>query len=310
MINAMIEKYRDADAIVTIEGKEYALYKNGPLKKYPYMIDIAIGEIPHREQRPLLKSYLLFNGVNIEPWDERITHWCVRQAIKVAQGEIEEKIVQPAVSKVPEPTLPKDSSTIEGKYLPITTENINSVHQQVLESTSYGANFSMIHNVLKRFPQNTERELVAMKVSLIDLTNSTNIGRHINKISLSEFVELILNIRDIDVRLAQGDPELVCQIARCNGKVNFFSFASKYCTYHNVDVYERDDYSIFDSVVKDALPYYIPKLTKATVNDWRETYNYAAFNDCIGKILDQNNIHIPYRRRKFDHFLWYANRKK
>lgn len=306
----MIEKYRDADAIVTIEGKEYALYKNGPLKKYPYMIDIATGEIPHREQRPLLKSYLLFNGVNIEPWDERITHWCVRQAIKVAQGEIEEKIVQPAVSKVPEPTLPKDSSTIEEKYLPITTENINSVHQQVLESTSYGANFSMIHNVLKRFPQNTERELVAMKVSLIDLTNSTNIGRHINKISLSEFVELILNIRDIDVRLAQGDPELVCQIARCNGKVNFFSFASKYCTYHNVDVYERDDFSIFDSVVKDALPYYIPKLTKATVNNWRETYNYAAFNDCIGRILDQNNIHIPYRRRKFDHFLWYANRKK
>ena len=310
VINAMIEKYRDADAIVTIEGKEYALYKNGSLKKYPYMIDIATGEIPHREQRPLLKSYLLFNGVNIEPWDERLTHWCVRQAIKVAQGEIEEKIVQPAVSQVPEPTLPKDSSTIEGKYLPITTENINSIHQQVPESTSYGANFSMIHNVLKRFPQNTERELVAMKVSLIDLTNSTNIGRHINKISLSEFVELILNIRDIDVRLAQGDPELVCQIARCNGKVNFFSFASKYCTYHNVDVYERDDYSIFDSVVKDALPYYIPKLTKATVNDWRETYNYAAFNDCIGKILDQNNIHIPYRRRKFDHFLWYANRKK
>ena len=82
MINAMIEKYRDADAIVTIEGKEYALYKNGPLKKYPYMIDIATGDIPHREQRPLLKSYLLFNGVNIEPWDERITHWCVRQAIK------------------------------------------------------------------------------------------------------------------------------------------------------------------------------------------------------------------------------------
>lgn len=29
----MIGKYNDADVIVTIEGKEYALYKNGPLKK-------------------------------------------------------------------------------------------------------------------------------------------------------------------------------------------------------------------------------------------------------------------------------------
>ena len=52
----MIEKYRDADAIVTIEGKEYALYKNSPLKKYPYMVDIATGGIPNQEQMPLLKS--------------------------------------------------------------------------------------------------------------------------------------------------------------------------------------------------------------------------------------------------------------
>ena len=310
MVSAMIEKYRDADAIVTIEGKEYALYKNGPLKKYPYMIDIATGEIPQGEQRPLLKSYLLLNGINAELWDERGPHWFVRQAVKVAQGKIKETMMRPVNSNAPVSTLIKNNSSIEKKYLPITTENIISVHQQVLESTSYGANFSMIHNVLKRFPQNTERELIAMKVSLIDLTNSTNIGRHINKISLSELVELILSIRDFDVRLAQGDPELVNQISRCNGKVNFFSFASKYCTYHNVDVYERDDYSIFDSVVKDALPYYIPKLTKTTVNDWRKTYNYAAFNNCIEKLLDQNNIHIPFRRRKFDHFLWYANRKK
>ena len=310
MVNAMIEKYSDADAIVTIEGKEYALYKNGPLKKCPYMVDIATGGVPHREQRPLLKSYLLLNGVNIEPWNKRITHWCIRQAIKVAQGKIEKTPVQSTVSKAPTPTLPKNTSSIEKNYLPITTENITSVHQQVLKSTSYGANFAMIHNVLKRFPQNTDRELVAMKVSLVDLTNSTNIGRHINKISLSELVELILSIQDFDVRLAQGDPELVNQVAKCNGKVNFFSFASKYCTYHSVDVYGQDDYSIFDSVVKDVLPYYIPKLTKATVEEWRATYNYAAFNDCIGKLLDQNNIHVPFRRRKFDYFLWYSNRKK
>lgn len=306
----MIEKFGNADAIVTIEGKEYALYKNGPLKKYPYMIDVTTGGVPHREQRPLLKSYLLLNGVDIEPWHERTTHWCVHQAIKVARGKSKKTIIQSAVFKVPVPMLPK-SYTSDGKSYPaITVENIVRVHQQVLENTGYGSNISMIHNVLKRFPQNIDRELVAMKVSLIDLTNSTNLGRHISKISLSELVELILSIQDFDERIAQGDPELVSQIARCNGKVNFFSFASKYCTYHNVDAYERDDYSIFDSIVKDALPYYIPRLTKTTINDWRETYNYAAFNDCIGKLLDQNNIHIPFRRRKFDHFLWYANRKK
>lgn len=82
----MIEKYNDADAIITIEGSKYALYKNGPLKKYPYMVDISTGAIPQGEQRSLLRTYLLLHGVDIEPWRERGPHWCVRQAIKVTQG--------------------------------------------------------------------------------------------------------------------------------------------------------------------------------------------------------------------------------
>lgn len=79
-------KYSDADAIVTIEGKEYALYKNGPFSKYPYMVDTSTDAIPQGKQRSLLRAYLLLHGVNIEPWEERGPHWCVRQAIKVAQG--------------------------------------------------------------------------------------------------------------------------------------------------------------------------------------------------------------------------------
>lgn len=82
----MMEKYSDADAIVTIDGKEYALYKNGPLSKYPYIVDTFTDVIPQGEQRLLLRKYLLLHGVNIEPWKERGPHWFVRQAIKVAQG--------------------------------------------------------------------------------------------------------------------------------------------------------------------------------------------------------------------------------
>lgn len=82
----MMGKYSDADAIVTIDGKEYALYKNGPLSKYPYIVDTFTDAIPQGEQRLLLRKYLLLHGVNIEPWKERGPHWFVRQAIKVAQG--------------------------------------------------------------------------------------------------------------------------------------------------------------------------------------------------------------------------------
>lgn len=305
-----MEKYTDADAIVLIEGVEYALYKNGPLKRYPYMVDTSADRIPEGKQRSLLKTYLRQNGVDVELYAEELTHWWVRQAIKTAQRADRRIQVKSSIAKTPAPMLFQSKDLSSKEFLPITEENITRIHEQALADTRYGANFAIIHDTLKRFPYNTERELVAMKISLIDLTNSTNISRHINKISLSELTELILSISDFDIRVAQGDPELVSQLAKCNGRVNLFSFASKYCTYHNVDAYRRDDYSIFDSVVQDALPHYIPKLKRSNVAEWRTSYNYLAFSNCIGELLEKNNIHVPYRRRKFDHFLWYANRKK
>jgi len=303
-----METYKDADVIVTIEGKEYALYKKGPLNQHPYMVDISTGGIPRGEQRSLLRSYLRLSGIDINAFGKRETHWYVREAIKAAQGKPAGTAMQSISPRSDTLTLHRRKPV--GDYLPLTEENMESVHQQVLASPDYGPNFSIIHDVLKRFSQNIDRELVAMKVALIDSTNSTHISTYIKKISFSEIVELILSIRDFDVRVSQGDPFLVSQLAKCNGNINLFSFASKYCTYHNVEVYEQDDYSIFDSVVRDTLPYYIPNLTKFTIGEWRTTYNYAAFNNCIGELLDQKDICIPFRRRKFDHFLWYSNRKK
>lgn len=81
----MSEKYYDAEAIITVEGKTYALYKNGSLKRHPYIIDTVTGQIPDRQQRPIMKSYLRQNGVQIkENWN---THWCIRQAISIANAK-------------------------------------------------------------------------------------------------------------------------------------------------------------------------------------------------------------------------------
>lgn len=89
-----------------------------------------------------------------------------------------------------------------------------------------------------------------MKIAVIDVTNSTHLLQYKSKLSLYDLAKLILEIPDFDKRLEKGDPELVNIIARNIGAVNMFSFASKYCTYHNVEVYGRDDYSIFDGIVK------------------------------------------------------------
>jgi hypothetical protein len=206
--------------------------------------------------------------------------------------------------------LPKQEkiTNTEQKYLPITEENIEEQHKFVGASSNYGKEGLIIHDVLNAFPLHNDLNTIAMKIAVIDVTNSTHLSQYKSKLSLYDLAKLILEIPNFDKRLEKGDPELVNIIARNIGAVNMFSFVSKYCTYHNVEVYGRDDYSIFDGIVKNTLPYYIPGLTINRIDKWRVNYDYESFNECVGKLLDENNIHIPFRRRKFDHFLWYANR--
>ena len=90
--------------------------------------------------------------------------------------------------------------------------------------------------------------------------------------------------------------------------LNLFSFASKYCCYHNRNLYERDDYSILDTVLKEYLPRYFDDITRGQIQKWQDSFNYQAYNDYISKKLDEDGITVSYRKRKFDHFVWYKNR--
>ena len=219
-----------------------------------------------------------------------------------------------------EPLVLQDSSIFKEKncktkkssskkiYLPITAENIEEQHRLVEESANYGKEGLIIREVLNAYPKHDDLNTIAMKIAVIDVTNSTHLSQYKSQLSLYDLAKVILDIPAFDVRLAAGDPELVNIIAKNVGAINMFSFASKYCTYHNVEVYHRDDYSIFDGIVKESLPNYVDGLSKHKLDVWRSEYNYVAFNECIGGLLDEYNIHIPFRRRKFDHFLWYANR--
>ena len=168
--------------------------------------------------------------------------------------------------------------------------------------------WEMITRCLRRFPDNTDPDIVAMKVGLIDITNSTHLSQHKSKISMVELSSIIASIPDIDARIKAGDPEVVNLIARSNGKINLFSFASKYCCYHNRNLYERDDYSILDTVLKDYLPRYFGDVTRNQIQRWQDSFNYKAYNDYITKKLDELGITVEFRKRKFDLFVWYKNR--
>lgn len=201
------------------------------------------------------------------------------------------------------------------KNIYMTVENIETVHKQVLNSGNYGKEYELIEAVTKNYPKNDNIVEVAKKVSVIDVTNSTNIARYKSYLSLYDVAELICNIKDFDERVKNGDWSLVSELARESKEkygLNLFSFASKYCCYHNTLAYGRDDYSIFDSVVSANLHKYATTncpLKKTQLENWRQKFDYESFSKYVGDLLDDCGIiKIENRRRKFDHFIWYTFR--
>lgn len=206
----------------------------------------------------------------------------------------------------------KDPKVINKKHqtngIVITNELLEDAHQKVKATINYGREDSLITDCFVRFPENTDVTVVAMKIGLIDITNSTHVSQHKSKISAVELAECIVRIKDIDERIKNGDPEVVNEIARCNGKINLFSFASKYCCYHNKNLYGKDDYSILDTVLKEHLPDYFDDITTRQIQKWQESFDYKSYNDYLTRKLNELNITIEFRKRKLDHFVWFRHR--
>lgn len=186
----------------------------------------------------------------------------------------------------------------------LRSKDLHEAHNDVLSDDKYGKEYQLIEDVLKKYPNNKTIEDVACKIAVIDFTNSTNL-HFFNLYTLAEIITSI----NFDARVARGDVSLVSDIiSKC--PVKLYSFASKYCCYHNTFLYNRDDYSIYDSVVKKHLPEYATE--KLPASKWRKNFNYKTFNQYIGDLLDEYGITAatePQRRRLFDHYVWYKNRK-
>lgn len=151
----------------------------------------------------------------------------------------------------------------------LRSKDLHEVHNDVLSDDKYGKEYRLIEDVLKKYPNNKTIEDVACKIAVIDFTNSTNLRLSKNKINLYTLAEIITKV-DFDARVAKGDVSLVSDIIKeCH--VKLFSFASKYCCYHNTFLYNRDDYSIYDSVVKKHLPEYATE--KLPASKWRRNHS-------------------------------------
>lgn len=125
-------------------------------------------------------------------------------------------------------------------------------------------------------------------------------------------------VQNLYGRLKSGDPNLVNEIAKAllPGRYTF-SFASKFCTYVSRYLYNSDKYSIYDTVLCNALPYYawvylgevyIAK-KKSIINKFgmKNNGDYKGYKDLIDRIRKKSMNEIGYKisREGFDSIVWY-----
>jgi hypothetical protein len=94
-----------------------------------------------------------------------------------------------------------------------------------------------------QFPRNTEPSEVLLKVLVLNKLYSTRV-RDIDVETLSLHIANL----SIDPLLEEGSPEAVEMIAKCDGLKRYYSFATKFCCWHN-----RAAYPIHDGNVVAAL---------------------------------------------------------
>ena len=225
-----------------------------------------------------------------------------------------------------------ESDSKLGVFPELTMENIEKVEEEVNGHMTYGekANekelkdyFNSGNNAL-----NKDRNIVLHKIFLIDYTNSTNLYRQKKKITVFALAERITRIKDLDQKIRDGNIDIVKELAEQTyvlntdntniteglssnqGTVNLFSFASKYCLYHNRICYDGDDYSIYDRVVANAIPHYLENTTQYSSEKCRRNMDYLSYHNYISEIIDLYGLTGKGIRRKLDHFLWFPNKLK
>ena len=154
------------------------------------------------------------------------------------------------------------------------------------------------------FPENKILEDILLKISVINDLYSTNIfgtfkmAKHIQKLK-------------IDNGLKIGDPLIVNKISlghgirtkRNNKEINFYSFATKYCNWHN-----RDSYAIYDSFVEKVLLAYnhkdsFSRFYKSDLKDFRQ------FKRIINDFLTFYGL-SNQNLKEIDKFLWIYGKEK
>lgn len=151
----------------------------------------------------------------------------------------------------------------------------------------------------KTYPLNNNMDEVLIKVCSLNDFYSTNI------FSPFKVAEHIVSLK-IDSRLENNDLELVNDIAKVKvndtKEINFYSFATKYCSHHKPTIYP-----IYDSFV-DKLLMYLKKSDKFSVFKNSDLKNYSRYNEILIDFMNFYSLE-NFNLKEIDKYLWQAGKE-
>jgi hypothetical protein len=142
-----------------------------------------------------------------------------------------------------------------------------------------------ISELLKLFPDNKDYKGVLLKCVVINTLDSTQIR------AITNAAKHILEL-DINARLERGDPQVVDQIARLTIKRNGaeekkrrnYSFATKYCSFHN-----PSSYPIYDSIVDKVLKAY-QRQDRFSSQPLGDLKDYRRFKEVLAEFVNNYEV--------------------
>jgi hypothetical protein len=150
-----------------------------------------------------------------------------------------------------------------------------------------------VMKIKEKFPRNDNIIEILLKVGILNSFYSTNIFKPF------AVAERILKL-DIDERLIRKDLSLINDISKnkISGKdKNFYSFATKYCSMHNPEVYP-----IYDSYIEWILMRYKRQYSFYDFNK-EDLKDYSKFIEILKKFQEFFNLG-KFSFKQIDQFLW------
>ena len=171
-----------------------------------------------------------------------------------------------------------------------------------------------------------DETILLQQINAVDRENSTHL--HVDD-AITDITKVISEIENLENKLKTRDFRIVDDIATASKRKNY-SFATKFCAYACRFCFDEpydDNYSIYDKVVAQVIPYYALRYCgnrdyyirpKRKNCYYKSKYpdaiggedGYKNYSNLIDSIIEAGYGKTGYRlsRNQFDHILWYANK--